>query len=296
LACQKTIYQLKFQKKADCPNSHCRTTCHKVREIWGSPKSPLEAFASNTIGKCDACFRTGFCSVTECSLQKTAEKTVISKIVNQATLTGIVDNSNIKKMMKKILKNKPVNYKKYAKKVQKSVKKGLKNKKFKANFKKISESLKLLVSAVTPNDLKSAIKAVNSSLRKAKSSNRVKKSVRKIVKRFNALVDRKKASGKFKKSKKVIKSAKRIQNILQHEYRKLDIYLKRVKAAKHKIKAAIATLKSQSSINDKSKRKLGRLEKTQNSLKQVLKILRISLVEINSSLTSLRAAAKKFSQ
>jgi len=241
-------------------------------------------------------FRAGFCSVTECSLQKTAEKTVISKIVNQATLTGFVDNSNIKKMMKKIMKNKTVNFQKYSKKVKKSIKKGLKNKKFKANFKKISDSLKLLVAAVTPNDLKSAIKAVNSSLRKAKSSNRVKKSVRKIIKRFNALVDRKKASGKLKKSKKVIKSAKKIQNILQHEYKKLDIYLKRVEAAKNKIKAAIASLKSQSSIDDKAKRKIGKLEKAQISLKQVLKILKISLVEINSSLASLRAVAKEFSQ
>jgi len=69
-----------------------------------------------------------------------------------------------------------------------------------------------------------------------------------------------------------------------------------VEAAKTKIKTAIDSLKSQSSINDKAKRKIGKLEKAQNSLRQVLKILKISLVEITSSLTSLRAVAKEFSQ
>jgi len=295
MVCQKTIYQLKFQKQADCSNARCKSTCHKVRELWGRPRSPLAGFNGNSIGKCDACFRGGFCSVSECSAQKAMEKTIISKVVNKAKLTGFVDSSIMKKMMKKIMKNKSVNFGKYAKKVKKTIKKGLKNKKFKANFRKISKSLQLLAAAQSQKDLKAALKNVNSSLNKAKASKTVKNNIRKIAQNFNALVEKKRATGKNKKSKKIVSSAKKkIKKVLKLEIVKINKYHQRVKNAKNKVKSVLEALKNKATLSDKTKNRIGKLQGILNNLRQVMKILKGTQTDINSTLASIQAAVKEF--
>jgi len=113
--------------------------------LWNRPLSPLQAFNKNSIGKCDVCFRAGFCSVSECSAQKTMEKNVISRIVNRAKLTGFVDNSIIKKMMKKVMKNKKVNFRKYARKIKTTLKKSIKNKKIPKKFCYNCQSIRIII-------------------------------------------------------------------------------------------------------------------------------------------------------
>lgn len=89
VACQRAVYQLKFHQIADCGESHCKNTCYKVRDLWNnSPGKIFEPFQKDIFGKCEICFRAGFCSIAECKAQQDAENEIISQIVNKATLTA----------------------------------------------------------------------------------------------------------------------------------------------------------------------------------------------------------------
>lgn len=89
-ACQKAIYQMKFHKVADCGSYHCISTCDTVRNLW--TQNQFTDFNKDIFGKCDICFRAGFCTITECSDQKQKEETTIRSIVNKSHLTGIKKN------------------------------------------------------------------------------------------------------------------------------------------------------------------------------------------------------------
>lgn len=87
-ACQRAAYQLKFQQLADCGSNHCKNTCFKVKELWNnSPDHVFKPFEKDVFGKCEICFRAGFCSIAECKAQQDMELEVISEIVNKAKLT-----------------------------------------------------------------------------------------------------------------------------------------------------------------------------------------------------------------
>jgi hypothetical protein len=88
-ACQRAAYQLKFQQLADCGSNHCRNTCFKVKELWNnSPDHVFKPFEKDVFGKCEICFRAGFCSIEQCKAQQDMELEIISQVVNQAKLTS----------------------------------------------------------------------------------------------------------------------------------------------------------------------------------------------------------------
>jgi len=89
VACQRTVYQLKFQQIADCGKNHtCKNTCFKVKELWNnSPDHIFEPFQKDVFGKCEICFRAGFCGIAECKAQQEKEMEVIDQIVNRSHLT-----------------------------------------------------------------------------------------------------------------------------------------------------------------------------------------------------------------
>jgi len=93
VACQRAIYQLKFQKIADCGNTHCKNTCYKIRELWNnSPDGIFRPFEKDIFGKCEICFRAGYCSIAECKAQEEMELNIISEVVNKKKLTAKKSN------------------------------------------------------------------------------------------------------------------------------------------------------------------------------------------------------------
>lgn len=88
-ACQRAAYQLKFQQLADCGSNHCKNTCFKVKELWNnSPDHVFKPFEKDVFGKCEICFRAGFCSIEECKAQQDMELEIITQVVNKAKLTS----------------------------------------------------------------------------------------------------------------------------------------------------------------------------------------------------------------
>lgn len=97
--CQRTVYQLKFQNVADCGNAHCRNTCYKVKEQWyNSPNKMFQPFEKDVFGKCDICFRAGYCAIEECHKQQEAEFEIINQVVNAAHISAKPQNSYAKQM------------------------------------------------------------------------------------------------------------------------------------------------------------------------------------------------------
>jgi len=288
LACQKAAYKLKFQKQADCGESRCRTTCDKVWDLWGRPNSPFTGFQKDTLGKCDSCFRAGFCSITECDAQKKMEQTVIDQVVNSSQLTGLVDTTPIKEMVKKIVKNQPVKFAKYAKKIKKQIKKQTQPKTFRKNFKNIAETLKLLAGASSAKDLKAALKNVEKAVTKAKASATVKASIRKLADNFKGLIDAKKGK---KDAKKVRKASKSVKVYVKKELKKITVFVKKIKNSKNEVKASIRKLKKKKVIKKKTQKKMDKLKTILANLKQVLSILENTEKDIRSTLEVIKKAA-----
>lgn len=78
------------------------------------------------MGKCDICFRAGYCSVNECSVQKDFETAVISKIVDEASFNGVVDTKEMDKMIHSIVHDNQVDFKKVKKEVNFQMKQAVK--------------------------------------------------------------------------------------------------------------------------------------------------------------------------
>ena len=79
--------------------------------MWNKPQSVFANFKNDSLGKCEVCFRAGFCTMNECSVQKKFEISVINSTVDKAKLNGMVDDKPLKEMLKKIIKNQKVNFK-----------------------------------------------------------------------------------------------------------------------------------------------------------------------------------------
>lgn len=53
---------------------------------------------SDQFGKCEICFRAGYCKIAECKEQELKEIDVINRVVNQSTITGKVDENLLKNL------------------------------------------------------------------------------------------------------------------------------------------------------------------------------------------------------
>lgn len=89
--------------------------------MWNRPDGKFNSFKSDSIGKCEVCFRAGFCSMNECSVQKKFEISVINSTVDKAKLNGFVNDKPLKDMMAKLIKNQKINFKKMTNKVKKNM-------------------------------------------------------------------------------------------------------------------------------------------------------------------------------
>ncbi len=49
-------------------------------------------------GKCEICFRAGYCAISECKEQELKELEIINRVVNSATITGKVDENLLKNL------------------------------------------------------------------------------------------------------------------------------------------------------------------------------------------------------
>lgn len=91
-ACQRTVYQLKFQKMADCGGTRCRNTCIKIKENWNNVNKTWDLFLKDIFGKCEICFRAGFCKISDCKAQEENELQIIAKVVNQSKLSAKLED------------------------------------------------------------------------------------------------------------------------------------------------------------------------------------------------------------
>lgn len=53
---------------------------------------------SDQFGKCEICFRAGYCTISQCKEQELKEIDVINRVVNQSTITGKVDEGLLKNL------------------------------------------------------------------------------------------------------------------------------------------------------------------------------------------------------
>lgn len=147
--------------------------------MWNAPASVFASFKNDSLGKCEVCFRAGFCTMSECSVQKKFEISVINSTVDKAKLNGMVDDKPLKEMLKKIIHDKKVNFKKVAKKVKKNLKKAKKH----VN-KKVEKKLIKTVRILNGGKAKKGGKATKNKL----SSSKLIKIIRSSLKKFRANV------------------------------------------------------------------------------------------------------------
>jgi len=162
-------------------------TCLKVRDIWSQPNSVFEAFRKDTVGKCDACFRAGYCSMSMCEAQKQQELQVITQIVNKAQFSGLIESGPLNDMFKGAKKDVKVNIKKDKNEVTKLIESQKSLKDFNKSMKKISGKLDKISTAKNSKDLKKAIKSVKKELKtneKTAPAKKVEKAAKKNPKRI----------------------------------------------------------------------------------------------------------------
>jgi len=119
--------------------------------------------------------------MSECQVQKNFEISVINSVVDKASLNGIVDDKNMKDMLKKVMNNQAVNFKKIAKKVQANIKKASKFINKKAE-KKLLKAVNLLNSGNTSSNSKTSSK--NSKSSRGLSSSKLIIIIRESLKKF----------------------------------------------------------------------------------------------------------------
>ena len=149
--------------------------------MWNQPQTVFASFKNDSLGKCEVCFRAGFCSMAECTVQKKFEISVINSTVDKAKLNGMVDDKPLKEMLKKVMHDRKVNFKKVAKKVKKNLKKAKKavNKK---TEKKLIKTVRIL------NGGKAKAKGGKKSSKNKLSSSKLIKIIRSSIKSFKANV------------------------------------------------------------------------------------------------------------
>lgn len=156
--------------------------------MWGQPNSLFTSFKKDILGKCDICFRAGFCTRDECEAQKASEKTVIETIVNTGNFHGIVDSSIMSKLVKKIMYDQKVNFKKYEKIVKKQIKKAKTPRRINLIIRKMSKSLKSLSEATNKEEFKLAIDDIKKTFDKIKAAETIKKQIESITNSFQNLI------------------------------------------------------------------------------------------------------------
>merc|ERR1712032_1292859 len=194
---------------------------------------------SDSIGKCEVCFRAGFCSMSECSVQKKFEISVINSTVDQAKLNGIVDDSSLKAMLKKVMHDKAVDFKKVAKKVKKNLKNAKKHVNQKTE-KKLIKTVGILNGAKSAKGKKKAKK--NS---KKISSSKLIKIIRASIKKFQTQVSITISAKKKKELKKQYTSIKKSFEAFVKSFSK---NLKTLQATEKSFKKKVALLKNNSSL------------------------------------------------
>jgi hypothetical protein len=123
--CQRVVYELKFDRMADCGTKPCKNTCHKILQAWNNPNSIFADFQNDVIGKCDICFRAGYCSLTECDWDKANELKIVNSIVENSLFRGKIDKETGKTFI--VNNNKKHLTPNSIKKMEKNVKQSLKS-------------------------------------------------------------------------------------------------------------------------------------------------------------------------
>lgn len=157
--------------------------------MWGQPNSIFSSFMKDLLGKCDICFRAGYCSRAECDAERVLEKTVIDNVVNSSELRGLVDSSMMVKLVENIVNDQKVDFKKYENLIKKQIKKAKSPRKFNIILSKMSKSLRSLSEARNKREFKTAIKNVEKTIYKVKASETIMKQIKKIASSFKSLVN-----------------------------------------------------------------------------------------------------------
>lgn len=63
------------------------TKCQKIKADWGKEIGVYESFRRDLEGKCEICFRAGFCNIAQCDSQKQNERAIIRQIVESYNFT-----------------------------------------------------------------------------------------------------------------------------------------------------------------------------------------------------------------
>lgn len=158
--------------------------------MWGQPNSIFRSFRKDLLGKCDVCFRAGFCIRSECDAEKALEKTLIDNIITSTNLHGIVDNSIMSKLVGTIINyDKKLDFKKYEKSIIKQIKKVKTPKKFNTILSKLSISLRSLSDAKSKVEFNDAVKNLEKAIVKIKTAETIKKQIQRISSGFKRLVN-----------------------------------------------------------------------------------------------------------
>jgi hypothetical protein len=152
-----------------------------VHSQWNAPGSVFANFQNDSLGKCEVCFRAGYCAMSECEVQRKFEVSIINSVVDKATLNGIVDDKPLKDMMKKVMNNNKIDFKKMVKKVKSNISKATKFVNKKAE-KKLAKAVSLL------NSGKSLVKSVRTNKNKNLSSSKLIQIIRESLKTFRTNV------------------------------------------------------------------------------------------------------------
>ena len=71
MSCQNALYYLKTQNHVECTYNMCPGLCSILSGRWHSSTNQiLNYFKSDHINICETCFRSGFCHINDCQLQK----------------------------------------------------------------------------------------------------------------------------------------------------------------------------------------------------------------------------------
>jgi len=241
LACQQAAYNLKFHRKANCKSTHCRSTCQKVWSMWSSPGSLFASFQNDSVGKCDACFRSGFCTISECQVQKNYETAIINQVVDQAPLNGVVSTKSLKGTIGKIMSNQKVNFKKLTAKVMKNLskaKKSIGKRTAKRLAKTVSKVLKIGAA-----DLNQQMSLADKKIKQfAKDNVNISVRIKGLLASFDLLVQQTMNSKKTKNAKIITKQRANIrkmhsviQKIISDSIVKLNLQVTQMKGIQTKI-------------------------------------------------------------
>ena len=102
LSCQNTLYFLKFRGNAECRFNMCPGLCMSISGQWNSNRnSHLNFFKSDQINICEACFRSSYCHINDCILEKTIVHNAIVHATENSNYHFLNPNSGVFQMVNK---------------------------------------------------------------------------------------------------------------------------------------------------------------------------------------------------